>query len=201
MPAGHLAYFISEVVEELELGAFYARYEGDGRRNAPYEPRMMLKVLVYAYATGVFSSRQIAKKLEEDVAFRVLGAENFPSHRTRCDFRREHLSDFRAIFVQVVQIARESGLVSLGKVAIDGTKVKANASKHKAMSYGRMEQAEQRLEQEIEELCELARQRDEDEDERYARARGDELPEELHRRTNAPGDNPCGEGTPGSCAA
>ena len=94
LPAGHLAYFISEVVGELELGVFYARYEGDGRRNAPYEPRMMLKVLVYAYATGGFSSRQIAKKLEEDVAFRVLGAENFPSHRTLCDFRRSTYRTF-----------------------------------------------------------------------------------------------------------
>ena len=182
LPEGHLAYFISAVIDELDVHAFYSRYEGDGRRNAPYEPRMMLKVLVYAYANGVFSSRQIAKKLEEDVAFRVLAADNFPSHRTLCEFRRRHLEEFRALFVQVLHIARESGLLSLGKLAIDGTKVKSNASKHKAMSYARMAEAEQRLVEEIDEILELARQRDESEEQRYGRARGDELPEELHRR-------------------
>ena len=183
LPEGHLAYFISDVVEELELTAFYAPYEGDGRRKSPYEPSMMLKTLLYAYATGVFSSRKIAKKLEEDVAFRVLGANNFPQHRTICDFRKRHLEDFKSIFVQVVQIAHEAGLVRLGTVAIDGTKVKAHASKHKAMSYGRMEPEEQRLEQEIAELCSQARCTDEEEDRLYGEdQRGDELPEELQHR-------------------
>lgn len=182
LPEGHLAYFISEVIDELDVQAFYARYEGDGRRNAPYEPRMMLKVLVYAYASGVFSSRQIAKKLEEDVAFRVLAADNFPSHRTLCEFRRRHLEEFRALFVQVIHIARESGLLSLGTLAIDGTKVKANASKHKAMSYARMSETEQRLVTEVDELLALAGRRDEAEEQRHGDARGDELPEEMHRR-------------------
>jgi transposase len=95
LPEGHLSYFISDVIEELDLGAFYERYEGDGRRKAPFEPRMMLKVLIYAYATGVFSSRKIAKKLEEDVAFRLLAADNFLQHRTLCDFRKHHLADFK----------------------------------------------------------------------------------------------------------
>jgi transposase len=183
LPEGHLSYFISDVIEELDLGAFYERYEGDGRRKAPFEPRMMLKVLIYAYASGVFSSRKIAKKLEEDVAFRVLAADNFPQHRTLCDFRKDHLSDFKAVFVQVIQIAQQAELISLGTVAIDGTKVRANASKHKAMSYQRMHAEEQRLKQEIAELCEQARSTDEDEDRRYgADCRGDELPEELHHR-------------------
>jgi transposase len=183
LPEGHLAYFISDVVEELELSAFYAPYEGDGRRKAPYEPSMMLKTLLYAYSTGVFSSRKIAKKLEEDVAFRVLGANNFPQHRTICDFRKRHLEDFKSIFVQVVQIASGAGLVRLGTVAIDGTKVRANASKHKAMSYGRMQPEEQRLEQEIAELCGQARSTDEEEDRLYGEdRRGDELPEELQHR-------------------
>lgn len=183
LPEGHLAYFISDVVEELELAAFYAPYEGDGRRKAPYEPSMMLKTLLYAYSTGVFSSRKIAKKLEEDVAFRVLGANNFPQHRTICDFRKRHLEDFKSIFVQVVQIASGAGLVRLGTVAIDGTKVRANASKHKAMSYGRMQPEEQRLEQEIAELCGQARSTDEEEDRLYGEdRRGDELPEELQHR-------------------
>ncbi len=147
LPEGHLSYFINDVVEELDLGAFYKPYEGDGRRNTPFEPRMMLKVLIYAYATGVFSSRKIAKKLEEDVAFRVLAAENFPQHRTICDFRKRHLSDFKAVFVQVIRIAQQAELISLGTVAIDGTKVRANASKHKAMSYQRLQAEEERLKQ------------------------------------------------------
>ena len=183
LPADHVAYFISEVVEELDLRAFYAPYEGDGRRKMPYEPRMMLKVLIYAYVSGVFSSRKIARRLEEDVAFRVLAAGNFPKHRTLCEFRRRHLQDFKALFVEVVQIARVAGLVSLGTLAVDGTKVRANASKHKAMSYKRLKQEERRLREEIEGMCDCARQADEAEDVRYgADRRGDELPEELQHR-------------------
>lgn len=180
---GHLAYFVSDVVEELDLSAFYARYDGSGRRNSPFDPRMMLKVLIYAYATGVFSSRKIARKLEEDVAFRVLAAGNFPRHRTICDFRKQHLDAFRAVFVQVVHIAREAELVTLGTLAIDGTKVRANASKHKAMSYGRMREEKDRLSKEVDELCGQARRVDESEDQQFGPdQRGDELPEELQHR-------------------
>ena len=95
---GHLAHHVSDLVDGLDLTAFYAPYEGDGRRKSPYEPRMMVKVMIYGYATGVFSSRGLARKLEEDVAFRVLAAGNFPSHRTICEFRRRHLADFKALF-------------------------------------------------------------------------------------------------------
>ena len=102
LASGHLAHHVSDLVDALDLSAFYAPYEGDGRRNAPYEPSMMVKVLIYAYATGVFSSRAIARKLEEDVAFRVLGSENFPRHRTICEFRRRHLEEFERMFVEVV---------------------------------------------------------------------------------------------------
>ena len=183
LPDGHLADHVSDLVEGLDLTAFYARYEGDGRRKSPYEPRMMLKVLIYGYATGVFSSRQLARKLEEDVAFRVLGAGNFPSHRTLCEFRRRHLEDFKALFVEVVQVAREMGVAQFGKLSIDGTKVRANASKRKAMSYGRMLAEERRLEGEIEALLDRARETDAAEDERFgAASRGDELPDELRRR-------------------
>ena len=104
VPEGHLAHQVSELVDGLELGAFYRRYEEDGRRNSPYEPRMMVKVLIYAYATGVFSSRKIAKKLEEDVAFRMLAAGNFPQHRTLSEFRRRHLKDFKKLFVSSVSL-------------------------------------------------------------------------------------------------
>ena len=100
VPEGHLAHQVGELVDGLELGAFYRPYEADGGRNSPYEPRMMVKVLIYAYATGVFSSRKIAKKLEEDVAFQMLAAGNFPQHRTLCEFRRRHLKDFKRLFVQ-----------------------------------------------------------------------------------------------------
>ena len=145
LPEGHLAHHVSDLVDGVDLTAFYAPYAGDGRRNAPYAPRMMVKVLLYAYATGVFSSRGIARKLEEDVAFRVLGAGNFPQHRTLCEFRRRHLSDFKELFVAVVRLARELGLARFGKLSIDGTKVRANASKRKAMSYGRIAKEERRL--------------------------------------------------------
>ena len=183
LPEGHLADHVSDLVEGLDLTAFYAPYEGDGRRKSPYEPRMMVKVLIYGYATGVFSSRKLARKLEEDVAFRVLGAGNFPSHRTLCEFRRRHLEDFKALFVEVVRLAGEMGLAQFGKLSIDGTKVRANASKRKAMSYGRMLEEERRLQDEIEALLARARETDAAEDERFGAAlRGDELPEELRRR-------------------
>jgi transposase len=180
---GHLAYFISDTVDSLDLSAFYKPYQGDGRRNSPFDPRMMVKVLLYGYATGTFSSRKLAKKLHEDVAFRVLGCENFPAHRTIAEFRQQHLLAFQGLFVQVVRIATEVGLVKLGTLAIDGTKVKASASKHKAMSYGRMEQEEQRLRAEIEELTSRASQADAQEDALYgAEHSGEEIPEELKRR-------------------
>ena len=156
VPEGHLAHQVSELVDGLDLGAFYQPYEEGGRGNAPYEPRMMVKVLIYAYAAGVFSSRKIAKKLEEDVAFRMLASGNFPQHRTICEFRRRHLKDFKKLFVEVVSLAREMGMVWLGRLSINGTKVRANASRHKAMSYGRMREQEQQLKEEIEALLKKA---------------------------------------------
>ena len=183
LPEDHLSYFISDTIDALDLSAFEARYGDEGPGNQAFDPRMMLKVLVYAYATGTFSSRKIAAKLHEDVAYRVLGADNFPAHRTLSDFRQRHLPEFRDLFVQVVQTAREVGLVKLGTVAVDGSKIKANASKHKAMSYKRMKEEEKRLRKEIKELMARARRTDAEEDKRYGKdRRGDELPEELARR-------------------
>lgn len=183
LPEDHLAYFVAEMIEELDLTPFYAPYQGDGRRKMPYEPSMMLKVLVYAYISGVFSSRKIARKLEEDVAFRVLGAGNFPSHRTICDFRKKHLNDFKSLFIELVRLAREAGLVRLGTLAVDGTKVRANASKHKAMSYERMQQEERRLSDEVASMCRQAGDVDDAEDARFgADHRGDEVPDELAHR-------------------
>ena len=161
LPEGHLAYFISDTVDGLDLSAFHARYAGGGSRNQPFHPAMMVKVLVYAYATGVFSSRKIARKLHEDVAFRVLAADNFPAHRTISDFRAFHLKELGELFVQVVRLAREMGLVKLGTVAVDGTKVKANASRHKAMSYGHMLKVEAELKAQIAALLRRAKAADE----------------------------------------
>ena len=114
-------------MDEPDLTAFYAPYGGDGGPDAPYEPRMVVKVLLYGYATGVFSSRGIAKRLENDVAFWVSGAGNFPGRRTICRFHRRHPEDFKCLFVEVVRVAREMGLVRFGKLSVDGTKVRANA--------------------------------------------------------------------------
>src|SRR5882672_12534891 len=152
LPSGHLANYISDTIETLDLSAFFKRYQGGGSRNQPFHPTMMVKVLVYGYATGVFSSRKIARKLHEDVAFRVLAADNFPKHRTLSDFRALHLEELAALFVQVVKLAQECGLVKLGTIAVDGTKLRANASKHKAMSYERMLAAEVELKAQIDAL-------------------------------------------------
>jgi transposase len=161
LPEGHLAHYIGDTVETLDLSAFHARYDKDGPRNQPFHPAMMVKVLVYGYATGVFSSRKIARKLHEDVAFRVLAAGNFPAHRTIREFRAFHLKELSELFVQVVRLAREMGLVKLGTIAVDGTKLKANASRHKAMSYDHMRKAEAELKAQIEALLKRAQQADE----------------------------------------
>jgi transposase len=160
LPKGHLADFISDTIDALDLSGFYKRYEGGGSRNQPFHPAMMVKVLMYGYATGVFSSRKIARKLHEDVAFRVLAAGNFPKHRTLCDFRALHLDELAALFVQVVKLAGECGVVKLGTIAVDGTKLRANASKHKAMSYERMQVAEVELKAQIQALLARAAQTD-----------------------------------------
>ena len=183
LPEDHLAYFISDVVEQMDLSEITARYEGESRGGPPYHPRMMVKVLLYGYCVGVSSSRRIAQRLVEDVAFRVLAANNTPDFRTISDFRKDNLEALSGLFVQVLALCRQSGLVKLGHVALDGTKVKANASKHKAMSYGRMKEKEGQLEVEVEELLRRAQEVDDDEDRRYGEGkRGDELPQELSFR-------------------
>jgi transposase len=179
LPLGHLAYFINDTVDSLNLSAFHARYASGGPRNQPFHPAMMVKVMVYAYATGVFSSRKIARKLFEDVAFRVLAADNFPAHRTIRDFRALHLAEFTELFVQVVRLAREMGLVKLGTIAVDGTKIKANASRHKAMSYGRMQAAEVELKAQIAALVQKSISTDESERDEPEL----DIPAEIGRRT------------------
>jgi len=180
LPEGHLVYFLREVVDDFDLSTITAVYEREERGYPPYHPQMMVSVLLYAYCLGVSSSRRIARRLEEDVAFRVLAANNTPDFRTIADFRKRHLAELIGLFVQVLRLCQKAGLVKLGHVSLDGTKLKANASKHKAMSYERMKSEEARLAAEVEELLRQAEATDEREDAEYGvNRRGDELPEEL----------------------
>lgn len=183
LPEKHLAYFVSDVVDNLDLSAMDAVYGNEKRGQPPYDPLMMTKVLVYGYCAGVFSSRRIERRLEEDIAFRVLAADNHPNFRTISDFRKIHLQTLAGLFEQVLKIALEAGAMKVGRVALDGTKVKANASKHKAMSYDRMEEKEKQLKAEVKQILEQAEATDKEEDARYGKEqRGDELPAELERR-------------------
>ena len=183
LPEDHLAYFISDIVDQLDLSEITARYEQERRGGPPYNPRMMVKVLLYGYCTGVASSRRIAQRLHEGIAFRVLAANNTSDFRTISDFRRDHLAALSGLFLQVLMLCSQAGLVKLGHVTLDGTKVRANASKHKAMSYKRMKEREGQLAEEVAELQRHAQEVDEEEDRRYGKdKRGDELPEELSFR-------------------
>ena len=183
LPDDHLSYFVSDVVDQLDLSAIESVYEEEDRGQPPYHPRMMTKILLYGYCVGVFSSRRIQKRLVEDVAFRVLAAGNQPDFRTIADFRKLHLKALEEMFQQMLRLTLETGMMKLGRVAVDGSKVKGNASKHKAMSYGRMKETEKRLREEVRKLLNQAEAADKEEDSRYGRdRRGDELPEELQRR-------------------
>jgi transposase len=185
LPENHMARFVRDVVGELDLGPITRYYEREDRGFPPYHPRMMTQVLLYAYVVGVPSSRKIELKLQEDVAFRFLAAGNQPDFRTIAEFRRRHLGPLSKLFVQILRLCQEAGLVQLGHVSLDSTKVKANASKHKAMSYERLVKSEAQLEKEIRELLQNAQTVDEEEDRQYGRdKRGDELPEELSRRVS-----------------
>jgi transposase len=183
LPENHLAYFVSDVVDNLDLSAMEAVYGDEQRGQPPYDPRMMTKLLIYGYCIGLFSSRRIQQRLHEDIAFRVLAAGNAPNFRTISDFRKIHLATLEGLFEQVLKIALEAGAMKLGRVALDGTKVKANASKHKAMSYDRMKEKERQMRAEVKQLLAQAEAADVAEDEQYgADQHGEELPEELQRR-------------------
>lgn len=182
LPDNHLAYFVSDVVDQLDISEIEKNYNG-GAGQPAYHPRMMTKLIVYAYCVGTPSSRKIEIKTYEDVAFRVLAAGAHPDHDTIAEFRKRHIRRLARLFVQVLLLCREAGLVKLGHVALDGTKVKANASKHKAMSYARMCEKEKELARQVEELLKRAEKVDEEEDRKYGKGkRGDELPEELRFR-------------------
>ena len=183
LPEDHLAFFVSDLIDQLDLSAITAVYEDEERGYPPYHPVMLTKVLVYAYCVGVFSSRKMQRRLMEDVAFRVLAAGNEPDFRTIADFRKRHLVALQGFFEQVLRLAREMGAPRVGRVALDGSKIKANASKHKAMSYGRMREKQRQLRDEVQKLLAQAEAADTAEDAEYGPdRRGDELPVELQRR-------------------
>jgi len=184
LPEGHLAFFVLEVVDQLDLAAIErAISEKDPRGERPYSPRMLLGLLVYGYCVGLYSSRRLARGTYEDVALRVLAGEEHPHFTTINQFRLVHRTAVAGLFVQVLELCRRAGLVKLGHVALDGTKLLANASKHKAMSYERMKKDEVRLRSEVESMLTEADAVDEAEDARYGRGiASDDLPVELQRR-------------------
>lgn len=186
LPDDHLAHFISDIVDALDLSKIYNVYELGGKMGQPpYHPGMMVKLLLYAYCTGKPSSRKIEQATYDQVPYRFLAAEQHPDHDTIANFRSRHLSALADIFHQVLMIGREAGLVKMGHVALDGSKMKANASKHKAMSYERMEEAEERLKREIQELLDKAKQADDTDDESYGKGqKGEDIPKELARRAS-----------------
>ena len=177
-----MALFLEDAVSLLDIEEIAVRFKR-GRGPRAYHPRMLLSLLLYGYCTGVYSSRKIAAACETDVAFRALCGGQFPDFRTVSDFRKNHLEVFAGLFIQVLGMCREAGLVKMGHLSLDGSKYQANASKHKAMSYQRIQETEPRLEAEIAELLRRSAEIDEAEDAEYGHdARGDELPEELRRR-------------------
>ncbi len=180
----HLALYVSDVVESLDLSAITKVYdEGDLRGRPPYHPALMVKLLIYGYCVGKLSSRKLEQATYDDVAFRVLSCNQQPDHDSIAGFRKRHLQELAGLFVQVLQLCERAGLVKLGHVAIDGTKIKANASKYQSLSYERMKEAEQELAAEVRRLLDEAERIDEEEDELYGKGkRGDELPEELRER-------------------
>ncbi len=183
LPEGHLAYFVSDVIDGLDLTGIYASYERETRGAPPFHPAMLTKIIFYGLCRGVYSSRKLSQATHEDVGFRVLAAGNHPDFRTISEFRKRHLASLADLFIQVLRLCAKAGLVSMKHIAIDGTKLLANASKHKAMSYSRMVEKEKDLESEIAELLAKGVDTDALEDAEYGLdRRGDELPEELATR-------------------
>ena len=177
-----LVFFLLEIIEHLDLSAFYAPYQTELRGAPPFNPAKMLCLLLYAYCIGVFSSRKMAKACEFNMAFRAIVGDDIPNFRTISDFRKDHLELIEDIFLQVLKLAAEAGLVGLGNISFDGSKFKADASRHKAMSYGYMKKEEERLKAEIKALLEKANEADRQDEAAHGARRGDELPEELKRR-------------------
>jgi len=183
LPEGHLAYFLLDVVSELDLTEIYASYDGSRGGRPGFDPRLMVALLLYGYCHGIVSSRKLEKATYESVPLRVLAANQHPDHDTIAEFRRRHLQALSRLFVQILSLCQKAGLLKLGHVALDGTKMRANASKHKAMSYGRMKEKIAEWESQIQAVLEEAEAADVAEDTRHGKGRrGEELPEELRFR-------------------
>jgi transposase len=182
LPEDDLVFFLLEVVPTLDLEPFYASYEVETRGQPPFDPAMLVCLLVYSYSVGLYSSRKIALACQRNLAFLAIVGDDRPDFRTISDFRKEHLARFQDVFQQVLRLAHEVGLVQLGLWATDGSKLLGNASRHKAMSYGYMKKEEERLQTEIADLLKQAQQVDEAEDAALGARRGDQLPEELRFR-------------------
>jgi transposase len=183
LPENHLVYFLLDVIPQMDLQPILQPYQAEQRGQPPLHPTMLVTLLLYGYATGIFSSRRLMARCETDVAFRVIVGQDIPDFRTISDFRKRHLAALEGLFVDVLKLCAKAGLAKVGRIALDGSKVKANASRHKAMSYDYMLKEEQRLKKEIKSLLAQAAEADRAEDESHGRqCRGDELPEELARR-------------------
>ena len=182
LPDDDLVFFLIDVVPKLDLAPIHAPYQDEARGAPPFDPAMMTCLLLYAYCVGVFSSRKIAQACERNLAFLAIVGEERPDFRTISLFRKNHLDAFADVFVQVLRLAKAAGLVRLGTIAVDGTKIQGNASRHKAMSYGYMTQEVGRLRAEIDQLLQQAQDVDVEDEAVLGTRRGDELPEELRRR-------------------
>ncbi len=185
LPEEHLVYFLLDVTAQIDISPImddYTGEDGNSTGKPPFHPRMMLVLLLYAYSQGVFSSRRIMKRCETDAAFRIIVGEDIPDFRRISDFRLRHLQHLQPLFLEVLMVCREAGLLKVGRLSLDGTKVKANASRSKAMSYDRMGPEAERLQQEIDALLALAVGADSAEDSQFGDLSGEEIPEELKRR-------------------
>ena len=183
LPPNHLVYFLLDVCEQMDISPIIDDYDSEQGGQPPFHPRMMLVLLLYAYSVGVFSSRKIMQRCETDVAFRVIVGDDIPDFRRIAEFRKRHLQHMQLLFVEILSLCRAAGLLQVGRLALDGTKIKANASRHKAMSYDRMTSEEERLQKEIDALLKQAQASDEADDAEHGiDLRGDELPEALNRR-------------------
>jgi transposase len=181
LPEDHLARFVADVTNELDLGAIYAEYERkDGRGLAAYHPLLMVRLLLYGYCVGLFSSRRIEQATHDQIAFRYLGADQHPDHDTIANFRQQHLENLGKLFIQAIQLCDKAGLIKLGHVAIDGTKIMANASRHRSAGYEKLNEKEIYWKEKVDALLGAAGEIDRQEDELFGKAQpADPLPEEL----------------------
>lgn len=182
LPEDHLVYFLLDVSEQIDVSPILDDYDTGKGGQPPFHPRMMLVLLLYSYSVGVFSSRKIMQRCQTDVAFRIIVGEDIPDFRRIAEFRKRHLKHMQPLFLEVLVLCRAAGLLEVGRLSLDGTKVKADASRHKAMSYDRMTEEVTRLQEEIDQLLAQAEAADDTEDDQFGDHRGDEMPDELARR-------------------